>query len=83
MLYVGITNSLQRRIIEHYEASLESKGFTGKYKVIYLIYFEEFDHPSDAIAREKIIKGWTRKKKEELIATKNPNWDFLNDSLIE
>jgi putative endonuclease len=81
VLYIGITNDLQRRVYEHYEYSLVEKGFTGKYKIYHLIYFEEFADPMIAIEREKQLKGWTRKKKEALIATKNPNWEFLETEI--
>ena len=80
VLYVGVTNELERRLEEHKYNAQTKTGFTGKYNVTNLIYFEEFDNPSDAIAREKMIKGWTRKKKEMLIATLNPEWNFLDVS---
>jgi putative endonuclease len=81
ILYIGITNNLLRRVHEHYEATLVEKGFTGKYNACHLIYFEEFQDPSTAIAREKQLKNWTRAKKEALIATKNPDWKFLESDL--
>lgn len=76
-LYVGVSNELARRISEHLAAAATGVGFTGKHKLHHLIYFEEFDNPTAAIAREKQIKKWSRAKKEALIATKNPNWRFL------
>jgi putative endonuclease len=81
VLYVGVTNDLQRRMAEHYESTISGSGFTGKYKAHHLIYFEEFDNPLDAIAREKQLKGQSRAKKEALIASVNPNWTFLEMDL--
>jgi putative endonuclease len=80
-IYIGVTNELTRRVYEHYEATQVQKGFTGKYKICHLIYFEEFDDPNSAIAREKQLKNWSREKKEMLIATKNPDWKFLETEL--
>jgi putative endonuclease len=57
--------------------------FSGKYKCHWLIYYESFKYINDAIAREKEIKRFTRKKKEELIATFNPGWAFLNEELFD
>ena len=70
VLYVGITNDLYRRYAEHKEEKI--KGFTQKYKCHDLLYFEEFKDIEDAISREKEIKAWRREKKENLIATRNP-----------
>ena len=81
VLYTGVTNELQQRLHFHRNHTPDSKSFTARYKCYYLIYFEEFDHILDAIAREKQIKGYTRKKKEALINAFNPSWDFLNDSV--
>lgn len=80
VLYVGLTNDLHRRLIEHEQSSTtaNSKSFTGKYNVHFLIYYETFGHISDAIAREKEIKDWRREKKEALINKLNPDWKFLN-----
>ena len=73
-LYVGVTKDLLRRVREHRE---NLTSFAGKYKCHYLVYFEEFQVPLDAIAREKEIKKWRREKKERLIESINPNWDFI------
>lgn len=73
-LYVGVTNDLQRRVGEHRE---NLTSFAGKYKCYHLVYFEEFQPPLDAIAREKEIKKWRREKKDRLIESTNPNWDFM------
>jgi len=74
-LYTGMTNNLERRVAEHKTKSIE--GFTKKYNITKLVYYEEFDAPLEAIAREKQIKGWLRRKKIELIETQNPDWNDL------
>jgi len=77
-LYVGVTNDLKRRASEHKVNSI--KGFTARYNINILVYFEEFSNIRYAIRREKQIKGWLRKRKVELIETLNPNWiDLSND----
>ncbi len=68
-----MTNNLRRRISEHKEK--KNPGFTQKYDVTSLMYFEEFADVRDAIAREKQIKGWMRKKKIALIESVNPGWE--------
>lgn len=75
-LYTGVTNDLEKRIIEHSFKSIS--GFTSKYNLNKLVYFEEFKNINDAIAAEKKIKGWTRKKKMGLIKTVNPNFQDLS-----
>jgi len=75
VLYTGITNSLMRRIWEHKSQLIV--GFTKKYNVIKLIYYESFDNPTEAIKREKQIKAGSRKKKIELINKFNPEWKEL------
>ena len=70
VLYIGVTNDLYRRYLEHKNGAVE--GFTKKYKCYYLVYFEDYKSIEDAIAREKELKGWRREKKELLIATTNP-----------
>ena len=69
VLYIGVTNNLERRVEEHREALIP--GFTKKYRVRRLLYFEQFDRSADAIAREKQIKGWKRARKLELIHSMN------------
>ena len=83
VLYVGMSNNLPQRITEHYLNRGNPKTFPGKYYCYNLIYFETFDYVVDAITREKEIKGWSRKKKEALIATMNPDWIFLNTEIME
>ena len=83
VLYIGVTNDLGTRLIQHeISAKTSKRTFAGRYNCFYLIYFERFDVIEYAIEREKEVKGWSRKKKEALIATTNPDWKFLND-LIE
>jgi putative endonuclease len=77
VLYTGVTNDLPRRVAEHKSGSLP--GFTRKYNATLLVYFEEFRDVRQAIAREKHIKGASRKKKETLIAGLNPEWKDLAD----
>lgn len=74
-LYVGITNDLVRRIAEHKQGS--GSRFTSKYKLTKLVHRESAMKPYDAIRREKQIKGWSRKKKEDLINESNPTWRDL------
>jgi putative endonuclease len=75
MLYTGVTNDLERRVYEH--KNKLTKGFTSHYNLNKLVYFESTDDVTIAIAREKQIKGWLRKKKVALIKTMNPKWDDL------
>ena len=75
VLYVGITNHLARRIAEHKAGKIP--GFTAQYCVKRLLYFEHFESPRDAIAREKEIKSLSRSKKLVLIRTKNPKFADL------
>jgi len=78
-LYVGVTNNLARRIAEH-KAKLVP-GFTRKYGVDLLVYFEAFDSILEARAREHAMKRWRRAWKIELIETLNPDWQDLADQL--
>ncbi|HEY0023284.1 MAG TPA: GIY-YIG nuclease family protein [Longimicrobium sp.] len=74
-LYVGISNDLVRRTYEHKHKLIP--GFTAKYGVDRLVYFEHSRDVGAAIAREKQIKGWTRKKKLALVTSTNPEWEDL------
>lgn len=78
VLYTGVTNDLKRRLQEHKE-KINLKSFTARYNVEFLLYFEHFTWIQLAIAREKEIKDLKRDKKEILINTINPDWNFLND----
>lgn len=82
VLYTGMTNDLEQRIVEHYADRIEKKTFTGKYNCHFLIFYEIYKYVNDAIAREKEIKGWTRAKKVDLITPFNPKWEFLNTELL-
>jgi putative endonuclease len=79
-LYIGITNDLARRITDHRSESIP--GFTARYHLTDLIYFEEYTQPIEAIKREKQLKGWRRSKKEKLITHINPTWNDLSTKLI-
>jgi putative endonuclease len=74
-LYTGITNSLRRRVAEH--KSKEVPGFTSKYNITRLVYYEVFHDVRNAIHREKQIKSWTRAKRIALTESRNPKWDDL------
>ena len=74
VLYVGVTNDVRRRVREHRTRRF---GFTAAYRVHRLVYVEAIDGPRSAIAREKQLKGWTRKKKLALVRAANPTWADL------
>lgn len=78
VLYTGVTNSIEDRILEHYHNRGNSKTFAGKYYCYNLLYYETYKYVNSAIAREKEIKGWNKNKKLELIKTINPDLNFLN-----
>src|SRR5579862_6721768 len=75
MIYVGVTGSLERRVFQHKEKKIP--GFTEKYNLTKLVYYETFGSPRVAIAREKELKGWLRLKKTKLIESSNPKWKDL------
>ena len=81
VLYVGVTNNLERRVHEHKHKSIE--GFTAKYNVRKLVYFEETNDVNAALAREKQIQGWKRDKKNRLIEENNPDWLDLSQEWYE
>ncbi len=74
-LYVGVTNDLVRRVYEHKRKLVP--GFTSKYNLTWLAYYEETSEVASAIAREKQVKGWRRSQKVELIESMNPRWKDL------
>ncbi len=78
-LYVGVTRDLVRRVYEHKHKLVP--GFTARYGVDRLVYFEHTHDVAAAIAREKAIKGWTRKRKLALVASMNPEWKDLSDEI--
>jgi putative endonuclease len=76
VMYVGVTNDLERRICEHKQKLVE--GFTEKYNVKKLVYFEVTEDVNAAITREKEIKKWRREKKNNLVNRVNPDWEDLS-----
>jgi putative endonuclease len=76
VLYTGITNNITRRVYEHKKKLIP--GFTSKYNLTKVVFFEETPDVNAALAREKQIKGWLRKKKIELIESQNPDWNDLS-----
>lgn len=83
VLYTGVTNGLDNRLYEHYFGLNQQDSFTSKYKCFYLLWYERHQYVDHAIEREKEIKGWTRAKKIIFIEQDNPNWDFLNNSIMD
>lgn len=81
VLYTGVTNDLIRRVYEH-KTNADPNSFTAKYTVHKLVYFEQTSSRYEAISREKQIKGWSRKKKNQLVETRNPKWEELYDKLL-
>ncbi|OGY44260.1 MAG: hypothetical protein A3J62_02940 [Candidatus Buchananbacteria bacterium RIFCSPHIGHO2_02_FULL_38_8] len=80
VLYTGITNNLERRLFEHKNRIVE--GFTTKYNVSKLVYYEEYNNAYDAITREKQIKNWHRQWKINLIKSLNSKWDDLSNNFF-
>ncbi|HEX4045864.1 MAG TPA: GIY-YIG nuclease family protein [Gammaproteobacteria bacterium] len=80
VFYVGVTNDLIRRVYEHRNGMVA--GFTKKYNVKMLVYYEHFQDITEAISREKVIKKWKRQYKMNIIEGVNPNWKDLYDELI-
>jgi putative endonuclease len=79
-LYVGVTNNLVRRIYQHKSHAV--RGFSSRYNVHLLVWFESYDDPINAIAREKEIKKWRREWKVNLIEQSNPEWVDLYESIL-
>ena len=79
-LYVGVTNDLERRVYQHRNKLVP--GFTSKYNVTRLAYYEQTSDVESAIAREKQIKSWRRSKKVELIESLNPRWKGLVTGMV-
>ncbi|OGF22567.1 hypothetical protein A2Y83_00455 [Candidatus Falkowbacteria bacterium RBG_13_39_14] len=75
-LYIGVTNSLERRVVEHKNDLIE--GFSKQYQCHRLVYYEQYNDIRNAIAREKQMKNWGREKKENLTRTMNPKWVDLS-----
>ena len=81
VVYTGVTNDLIRRVYEH-KHNIDPNSFTAKYSVHKLVYFAQTSSRYEAISREKQIKSWSRKKKNQLVESKNPKWEELYDSLL-
>ena len=79
-LYTGVTNNLMRRVYEHKNELVP--GFTSKYKIKHLVYYESTSSIHSALAREKQIKGWLRAKKVVLIESMNPEWKDLSEEWV-
>ena len=77
VMYVGVTNNLERRVYEHKNKLVE--GFTEKYNVFKLVYFEETSDAMSAVEREKEIKKWRREKKDALVLNDNVEWKDLSE----
>ena len=77
VLYIGVTSNLEKRLAEHRSGLV--KGFTEKYNLKKLVYVENCDDVNAAIAREKQLKNWSRKKKDRLVDTQNPDWRDLSE----
>jgi len=80
VLYTGVTSNIFKRVNEHKEKIVA--GFTSRYNVTKLVYYEEFATMPEAISREKQIKGGSRQKKVDLINSKNPEWKDLYDGFF-
>jgi len=80
ILYTGVTNNLTSRGWQHKQKLVD--GFTKRYNLTKLVYYETFSNPYDAIQREKQIKGGSRKKKIDLINSINPNWEDLYNKIL-
>jgi putative endonuclease len=78
VLYIGVTSDLERRLHEHATGLGNADTFTGRYQTNLLVYFEQAPDAQQAIAREKQLKGWSRAKKEALIAGVNPLWQEID-----
>ena len=79
-IYIGVTSDLIKRVWQHKNKVID--GFTKRYNVNKLVYYEETTDVNSAIAREKQLKGWNRTKKNKLIESINPNWDDLYDGIL-
>jgi putative endonuclease len=80
VLYIGVTSDLVKRVYEHKQGEVE--GFTKKYRVKHLVYYETTSDVDSAIQREKQLKGWRRDKKIKLVETMNPGWNDLYGAII-
>ena len=76
VIYIGVTNDIERRVLEHKSKSVP--GFSARYNLTKLVYFEAFSDVRAAITREKELKGWVRRRKVALIESVNPSWNDLS-----
>ena len=81
-VYTGVTNDLVRRVYEH-RHNLPPDSYTAKHRIHKLVYYEQTNDVRAAIAREKQLKGWVRKKKNQLVSGMNPEWKDLYPDLLE
>jgi putative endonuclease len=79
-LYVGVTSNLEKRLYQHRSKFVE--GFSERYNINRLVYFEQFTDAINAITREKQVKGWIRQKKVALIEKTNPTWEDLSNDWV-
>ncbi len=80
-LYIGVTNNIQARLTEHWDNRGRFATFAGRYFCFNLVYYETYEYVQDAINRETELKKWNRNKKEALINSQNPGWQFLNEKI--
>ena len=81
VMYVGVTNNIERRVFEHKHKLVD--GFTKRYNIVKLVYYEQTTNVKSAIEREKQLKGWIRKRKNELVNSTNPSWKDLSEDWQE
>ena len=81
VVYTGVTNDVVRRVYEH-KHNTDPNSFTSQYAVHKLVYYETTSSRYEAISREKQIKSWNRKRKNELVESMNPKWEDLYDSIL-
>src|SRR5690554_859583 len=82
VLYTGVTNNIQERIVKHYLNRGDAKTFAGRYYCYFLVWYDTFPTVYEAIQAEKYVKGKSRKWKEALIEKTNPKWRFLNKEVL-
>ena len=80
VIYIGVTNDIERRVVEHKSKAVP--GFSARYNLTKLVYFEAFSDVRAAIAREKELKGWLRRRKIALIESVNPRWNDLSPEWV-
>ena len=80
VMYIGMTSNLERRLYEHKHELAD--GFTKRYHVHKLVYYEQTNDAYSAVTRERQLKGWTRKRKDALVEAVNPNWEDLSISWV-